>query len=482
MTDRALRLAPPLRRVLGEAAPALAAVLAGQSLDRALGERQSALDAKDPEAAALRGAVRDVATEAVRRLAHSRYFLGRLAQRAVDPDIEALILTALALIQGGTYTDFTVVDQSVALARSRPEMAAASGFVNAVLRNFLRRRAQLGAEVQQDDARARGLPAWWWQRLIHDLGHEGANRVAQAQVQAPPLVLRVNTRRLSVADYLDACARRGQAAVQVGPQAVHLLNPVPVQDIEGFAQGIVSVQDAGAQIAARVLGVEPGMRVLDACAAPGGKTGHMAELAACRIDAIDRDAIRLQRIGDNLRRLGGIQDDVGVWGLGDATVRVFSADAAHPDAWWDGQAYQSILLDAPCTGSGIVRRHPDALWLRRPQDVANLATRQAAILDALWPLLAPAGRFLYVVCSVFSAEGPDGVRAFLDRTPNARLVPLQEQAASPDGSVAGGDVGLDTWRLLPDSGRLAATPESVRSDQTRMNDGFFYALLEKTGP
>ena len=467
------RQAPELRRVLVAASPVLEAFLAGQSLDRAL---QHAGGAAVP-ADAVRGAVRDVATCAVRHLAQSRFLLDRLARRTVDAPVEALLLLGIGLLLARKYADFTVVDQTVEAARDLPRTAAAGAFVNAVLRNFLRQRKALEDEARQDPARAHQLPSWWWRRLCGDLGDVVATSVARTQLLPPPLILRVNPARIDVDAYVRACVADGQMAERAGPQAVRLLEPVPVTRIRGFAEGLVSVQDAGAQLAARVLGAEAGMRVLDACAAPGGKTAHLAELSACRIDAIDRDASRIGRIDENLQRLGGTPGPAGTWTLGGAQIAVRVADAARPSDWWDGLAYDRILLDAPCTASGIVRRHPDVVWLRRPEDVANLATRQAALLRALWPLLAPAGRFLYVVCSVFATEGRDCVRAFLDDTVDARLVPLPADAGGGELPECPGLPG--SWRLLPDAGDASVAGADSR---TRLTDGFFYALLEKIGP
>jgi 16S rRNA (cytosine967-C5)-methyltransferase len=218
------------------------------------------------------------------------------------------------------------------------------------------------------------------------------------------------------------------------------------------------VQDAGAQLAAPWLAAEAGMRVLDACAAPGGKTAHVLECADCRVDAVEIDPQRARRIEGTLARLG-------------LDARVHVADALQPAAYWDGTPYDRILLDAPCSASGVVRRHPDAPWLRRAADVAKLATQQAKMLDVLWPLLAPAGRLLYVVCSVFAEEGPQQVEGFLRRQPDARLRPL----------VAGGPAEV---QMLPVPTASAAAGRADRGAGApflpALHDGFYYALLEKS--
>jgi 16S rRNA (cytosine967-C5)-methyltransferase len=263
-----------------------------------------------------------------------------------------------------------------------------------------------------------------------------------------PMVLRVNTRRISVTDYFKRLTAAGLLAEPLGPVGVVLQAATAVQHIPGFAEGRVSVQDSAAQWAAPLLltglrGQAP-LQVLDACAAPGGKTAHLLEYADVSVTALDIDAQRCQRIHDNLQRLG-------------LSARVLAADAADLPSWWQGQSYDAILLDAPCSGSGVVRRHPDIRWLRRPTDAAQLARQQARLLGLLWPLVKPGGRLLYCTCSVFQAEGQGQIKAFLDNNSNATLLP------SPG-------------HLLP--GQAVQWPGLV-DNPTREHDGFYYALLEK---
>jgi 16S rRNA (cytosine967-C5)-methyltransferase len=254
-----------------------------------------------------------------------------------------------------------------------------------------------------------------------------------------------------VDDYLRGLVDAGSAATRVGAQAVWLHQARPVSQIPGFDAGTVSVQDAGAQLAAPWLEVRNDLRVLDACAAPGGKTAHLAELADLDLTAIETDAVRARRIAENLERIGR-----------PCTVRV--ADAREPSAWWDGAPFDRILLDAPCTGSGVVRRHPDIPWLRRKADVGNLATLQRQLLEALWPLLGVGGRLLYVVCSVFPEEGREQIEHFVARHPEAVLTPLPG--------------GTPLVQLLP----TAPTAIGWTADQPwpTVHDGFFYARLEKS--
>jgi 16S rRNA (cytosine967-C5)-methyltransferase len=265
------------------------------------------------------------------------------------------------------------------------------------------------------------------------------------------MTLRVNARRTTAAAYVARLAAAGIDA-EAGPgQVVTLTQAVPVARLPGFADGEVSVQDAAAQRAAELLlavPLPPGSRVLDACAAPGGKTAHLLELADVDVLAIDRDASRLARVDATLARLG-------------LRARTLAADAAVPAAWWDGRPFDAILLDAPCSASGIVRRHPDVRWLRRPSDIAALAATQARLLDALWPLLAPGGRLLFCTCSLFKAEGQEQIDAFLQRRRDA-VIP-----ASP----------RSPGHLLPLPDNRQARPAPASSAAA---DGFFLTLIEKT--
>ena len=264
------------------------------------------------------------------------------------------------------------------------------------------------------------------------------------------MTLRVDTRKMPRPEYLQMLAAAGLAATPVGDYGVVLERAQPVHQIPGFDLGLVSVQDAAAQLAAPLLldgttGKTGPLRVLDACAAPGGKTAHLLELGAIDVTALDVDPVRCERIVDTLLRTG-------------LQAHVVTADAARPSTWWDGVPFDAILLDAPCTASGIVRRHPDVRWLRRESDIAQLAAQQARLLAALWPLLAAGGRMLYCTCSVFRAEGEAQMQTFVAHNKAAVLLP------SPG-------------HLLPQSGAKGnAVPDNRDSD----HDGFFYAVLEKS--
>ncbi len=443
----------------------------------------------------LRAAALDIASTAVRHLALAEAVVAALAARTPAPAVAALLAVALGQWFARRYPEHTLVDQAVACARSDVALAPAAAFVNALLRNAMRRGEPWLEQLRRDDTVRWNAPPWWRANMRAAYADEWRAILAAAN-EPPPQVVRVNIARTSVADYMASLQAQGLAARQVGPYAVWLLAPRAVDALPGFVRGDISVQDAGSQLAAPWLAPAPGHRVLDACAAPGGKTAHLAELVAraaaahsandsanrsannearnaadhsagnaaatpraqvsdgresMLIDAIEIDAARVPRISDNLARVGLAEH-----------VRIRCADAARTQDWHDGVAYDRILLDAPCTASGIVRRHPDIPWLRRATDVAQLATQQRRLLDALWPLLAPAGRLLYVVCSLFPEEGERQCADFLARHADARPRPLP---------------GLETARC-----RLLAvtdaTPWEGRALPT-VHDGYFYALFEK---
>jgi len=381
--------------------------------------------------------------------------LQSLAAKAPAARVEALLCVALALLwpaERPAYAPHTLVDQAVGAVRRRTPAAAA--FVNAVLRRFLRERDTLVAAALQSPVAAWNHPQWWIEQLQHDWPAHWQALLAAAN-QHPPMTLRINRRRCSGAAYVERLAAMHMPAGLLddpafGGQAVVLGRPCPVEALPGFAEGEVSVQDASAQRAALLLladsGLPPRARVLDACAAPGGKSAHLLELADLDLLALDSDAGRLTRVRDTLRRLR-LQAELKV------------GDASQPAGWWDGRLFDAILLDAPCSASGIVRRHPDIRWLRRASDLPQLAELQARLLDALWPLLKPGGRMLFATCSIFRCEGQAQIDAF-----------LQRHAASGAG-------------LHPASpGHLLTVPDN-RADAVGkevLHDGLYLALIRKT--
>ena len=419
------------------AAEAVSQMQAGTSLPDALSNVFAAFD-PTPQA---RGAIQDIAYRTMRQFGLAQALVSLLTSRMPEPArLYGLLCCALSLLaepkadypDNKRYEPFTIVDQAVSVAASDRTIGHGKAMVNAILRRFLREQDAL-LEKAGDLPTARwNYPVWWidalqaaypqqWQAIL-----EEGNRL-------PPLVLRVNRRKTSVEDYLALLSANGMEGTQLGPVAVRLTRPVPVEQIPGFSDGLASVQDAGAQLAAPLLELEDGMRVLDACAAPGGKTGHILEMADVELTALEVDAGRMKRVEENLERLG-------------LTSRRVVGDAASQE-WWDGQLFDRILVDVPCTASGIVRRHPDIRWLRRKSDAHHLATFSSKILDNLWQMLRPGGKLLFVTCSLWPQESEGQAAAFAVRNQAVRL------------SAPG--------QLLPTSGR----------DQD--HDGLFYALFQK---
>ena len=408
---------PPLSASLKLAAQAVAAVLAGHTPDAVLAQVH----------AALRPAVLDLAYTTLRDYGRGDFLLGHLLTKPLkDKPIQALLLVALARLERRPAEAHTLVDQAVTAA-GKPF----KGLVNAVLRNFLRRQSELLAAAESDPTAHWRHPAWWLDKLRTAYPTQW-QAIAAAGNSHPPMSLRRNRRRPASADFCAELTAAGIVTRVLDADAVLLDKPVPAERIPGFREGRVSVQDWGAQQAARLLDVRDGQRVLDACAAPGGKTAHLLELADPDLTALELDPQRARRVGENLDRLGLR-----------ANIRV--ADARRPQEWWDGRPFDRILADVPCSASGVARRHPDIKWLRRAADVAAFAQTQADILDALWPLLAPGGKMLYCTCSVFAEENGAQVSAFVARHPEAR-------------------------RLDPVALQWLPTDE---------HDGFFFALLTK---
>ena len=398
----------------------------------------------------LRPAVQALAFHAWRNAGRAEALRKQLAKKAPPPAADALLCLALALAwqeEGAPYDAFTLVNQCVEAAKRNPDTRAQANFVNACLRRFLRERDVLVAATNDDPLARWNHPLWWVQRLKKD-HPTGWQALLQAANRQAPMALRVNRLQTTVPDYLAALAAQGIEAHAISDCGIELERAVPVQQLPGFSSGQVSVQDAAAQMAAPLLldGLPDvqRMRVLDACAAPGGKTGHLLERGVGEVIALDVDAKRCERINQNLARLG-------------LRATVLAADAGQPQSWWDGHAFDAILLDAPCTASGIVRRHPDVRWLRRETDIAQLAAEQKRLLNTLWPLLAPGGRLLYCTCSIFRAEGDVQVQTFLAHNTDAVLLP-------------------SLGHLIPGEPLKTAT---VTDNQAGDHDGFFYALLQK---
>jgi 16S rRNA (cytosine967-C5)-methyltransferase len=367
----------------------------------------------------------------------------------LSPELLALLVAGAHQIEYSRNPPHSTVDAAVDSARILKQDRAA-GLVNAVLRKFSREKGTLLAKADSDIASRTAHPRWLVERL-RSTWPEQFEAILDANNVHPPMVLRVDTTRVSVADYIAelATAQITGHPIAWAPAAVRLEQPVPVSALPGFTDGRVSVQDAGAQLAAPLLACAPGMRVLDACAAPGGKTGHLLELTPdLDLLAVDIDARRINRVQENLDRLHR-----------KATLVV--ADVRTPDDFWDGRPFDRILVDAPCSSTGVIRRHPDIKLLRRPTDIAALATTQLEILKACFRMLAPGGRLIYSTCSVVSEESEGVLADFLRRERRARVLPVTLVAEVP-GALSR-SVGV---QLLP--GIEAGT------------DGFHYACVEKT--
>lgn len=396
------------------------AVFGGQSLAEGLLSRVDVV---------ARPAVQDLVYGSLRAYGRGDFFLSRLLERPLASDeVRALLLVAIYRLETRPDATHTVVDQAVSAAG---EVAGGNfrGLVNGVLRNFLRQQVALRAAFEADPVAASMHPDWWLARLQAAFPQDWMS-IVEAGNLPPPMGLRVNVRRISRDDYLSKLLDAGIAAKVVGESGLALEKPVSVDALPGFADGFVSVQDPGAQLAATLLDPAPGSHVLDACAAPGGKTAHLLERCDLDLLALDLKPSRCRRIAEGLSRLRLV-------------ARIEAADCAKLTAWWDGRPFDAVLADVPCTASGVVRRNPDAKWLRREDDIAGFAVAQARILDALWQVVRPGGKLLYVTCSVFPAENGDQIGRFLKCQPDAHRC-HEEQ-------------------LLP----------------TAEHDGFFYCLLEK---
>jgi len=438
--EEAQRLATlAVRRVLeGATLPvALAAVAVPPAADAPAG----------PDPGRRRALVQELAYGTLRHWGTLAALTARLAAKPFsDAELHALVAVALYQLDHTRAPPFAVVDHAVNVA-ARIARPAAKSLVNALLRRYLREREALHAAVGADPVARWSYPQWWIDRVRADYPADW-EAILAAGNERPPLALRVNARTTTRDAFLAACAAAEIGAVPAGDAGVIVDPPRPVTDLPGYREGWFAVQDPGAQLAAPLLQLRPGVRVLDACAAPGGKTAHLAEFADVEVVALDSEPARLARLRENLSRLQ----------LASSRVRVIAGDAGAPAAWWDGRAFDRILVDVPCTASGVVRRHPDGKWLRREGDIANCARQQARILDALWPCLAPGGLFLYATCSVFRAENDAQIEAFQARHADA----LRESVTFPAAVVHQGG------QLLP------SLPGAAHNQ-----DGFFYALLRK---
>ncbi|MBI5890526.1 MAG: 16S rRNA (cytosine(967)-C(5))-methyltransferase RsmB [Nitrosomonadales bacterium] len=416
-----------------EAATAVGKVVRdGRNLTQVLGETLSRHPDFTPQQ---RGALQDLSYGTLRFYSRLDFMLNALLDRPLqDAALRYLLLVALYQLQHTRAGQHAIVDQAVRAVKGI--VPSASGLANAVLRNYLRRQQELLQQADRKDESRYAYPQWWITALKAQYG-ERAAAILESGNRHPPMMLRVNARLTSAAEYQAMLAAQDIATRMVEPGALIVERPLAVEKLPKFAEGWVSVQDAGAQYAAKFLQVEDGMRVLDACTAPGGKAAHLLESADIELVAIDKDEQRLGRVRENLQRLQLKAD-------------VICGDAAAPQGWWDGTSFQRILADVPCSASGVVCRHPDIKWLRRPEDIESFAQQQAQILESLWSLLARDGKLLYATCSIFARENQQVIGAFLARHDDA----VQAGLSAPD---------MIDGQLLPND----------------THDGFFYALLHK---
>lgn len=360
-----------------------------------------------------------------------------LTKSLQDKKIYCLLLIGLYQLLYSKTPAYTVINQAVSAAHVLTHSKKMQGLVNAVLRNFMRQKTALLTQATQKEIGLYSHPQWWINKLRQQYPQH-FHEILNANNQHPPMTLRVNQRKICVADYQQLLSTHDIASSHVWHSALLLNQPIGVEKLPGFNEGLASVQDAGAQLAAPLLNVDQGMRVLDACAAPGGKSTHLLELSDISLTILDHDQTRLTQVEQNLKRLQM------------NASRIVCGDAAHPDSWWDGKLFDRILADVPCSASGVARRHPDIKWLRREADLQALVLKQQSILNALWQTLARNGKLLYVTCSVFMEENTWLIEQFLQQHTDAQMVPMAEP-------------GIQNGRLLPDS----------------QHDGFFYTLLHK---
>jgi len=434
---------PPLWQQLLLTSQALLSVLQGTSATVALEAVHSDL----------RPGVQALLFHVLRGLGQAHCLRALLAPKLPAPEVDALLCVAIALCSNqvhALYDGFTLVNQTVEASKRSPKLRRHAAFFNGCLRRYLRERPEMLEQIKRHDLAQWNYPRWWIEKVRYEYP-ENWQAILHAGNQQPALTLRVNVRHHKVEAYQQILLETGIDAVRNGEFGLSLSQALPVIRLPGFEKGWASVQDAAAQLAAPLLldacrdvGLIGSLNILDACAAPGGKTAHLLELKAGKVTALEMDANRAKRIQDNLGRLG-LQADVLV------------GDASKPSSWWKGEEFDAILLDAPCTASGIVRRHPDIRWLRRETDVGQMARLQAELLTQLWPLLKTGGCLMYCTCSVFQQEGQQPIESFLESNNSARLL------ASPG-------------HLIP---KTLSAQVKLSQNAVIDHDGFYFAILHK---
>lgn len=417
------------------AASIVGKVLAGASLTEVLANLWRADPALSKQQ---KGAIQDFSYGVLRFYGQLEAILNALLTKPLhDKCLTRLLLVSLYQLLYSKTQPHVIVDQAVSASRLLAGGKGMQGLVNAVLRNFIRQRESLVEQAAARDTGRYSHPQWWIDKLRRQYPHN-FQTVLEVSNQRPPMTLRVNQRKIPVADYCRLLAGNAIQAQWLGSNTVQLERPLAVEQLPGFTEGWISVQDAGAQRAVPLLDVRGGMRVLDACAAPGGKSMHLLESASISLTILDNDASRLEQVRQNLERLQLTAE------------HLVCGDAEKTSDWWDRRCYDRILADVPCSASGVVRRHPDIKWLRRESDLVKFVKTQRSILNALWKILNKDGKLLYVTCSIFAEENINQIEEFLKSHPDARLLPLGEE--------------------IPVDGQLLPNTQ---------HDGFFYALLQK---
>ena len=385
-----------------------------------------------------RGAIQDISYGVLRFYGQLDTVLSLLLKKPLKKqDLRCLLLVSLYQLQYSKSTSYTVVNHAVSASSNLKYGKGVKGMTNAVLRKFIREKETLLKTAEEKGFGRYSHPQWWIDKLREQYPADYSS-VLNTSNKRPPMTLRVNQNKIEVSSYLNKLNNHNLSAQVVWENALILKQPVSVDSLPGFNTGMVSIQDAGAQLAAPFLDAHKGMHVLDACAAPGGKSAHLLELADINLTTLDNNPMRISLIKQNFTRLAF------------KNYRIICGDASNLSAWWDGKLFDRILADVPCSSSGVVRRHPDIKWLRRPTDIIQFVSIQQKILAALWQTLARGGKLLYVTCSVFSEENRFQIEEFLLQHSDAKIIPLPAVEAL-DG------------QLLPSS----------------QHDGFFYTLLQK---
>ncbi|NTZ73328.1 16S rRNA (cytosine(967)-C(5))-methyltransferase RsmB [Pseudomonas protegens] len=429
------------------AAKALTAVLNGKaSLNSSLPIQLDKVEARD------RGFTQDLAFGTARWQPRLSALAAKLLQKpfkAADADVEALLLVGLYQLLYTRVPAHAAIGETVGCA-DKLKKPWAKALLNAVLRRAQRESETLLAELEHDPVVRTAHPRWL-QKSLKAFWPEQWEAICAANNTHPPMILRVNRRHHSRDAYLKLLSEAGVAAKACvySQDGIVLDEAFDVRSLPGFAEGWISVQDEAAQLAAELLELAPGQRVLDACCAPGGKTCHILEVqpALAGVVAVDLEAKRLVRVRENLDRLG-------------LDAQLIAADGRDTQAWWDGKPFQRILLDAPCSATGVIRRHPDIKLTRQPEDIAALAQLQGQLLDAMWQALEVGGILLYATCSTLPTENTEVIEAFLARTPGARELDI------------GGQLGQPAAGLKQPHGRQLLAQEGG-------HDGFYYAKLIK---